>query len=192
MIDLYKSLDPTMQLFWACAIISSVVFLIQALLTLLGMDGDMDFDTDFDGDTMDLGGGLSLFSVRSLVNFFVGFGWSGVSFSGIITNKVCLYIVSALIGVAFIYLYFFIKRQTRKLESNGNIDIRSCIGKNCNVYLRIPANRTGAGKIQISINGSVREFPAITDGEQISSGAQVKVMDVITDNTLIVTPLLTD
>ena len=74
MQEWYLALDPTMQVFWGCAIISSAVFAVQAILTLIGMDAHDAMDLDIaDGDTMDVGGGLSLFSIRSLVNFFVGF-----------------------------------------------------------------------------------------------------------------------
>ena len=51
------------QVFWVCAMISSFFFVIQLLLTLIGMDSS-DVSVDFDGpDTMDLGGGVSLFTV---------------------------------------------------------------------------------------------------------------------------------
>ena len=67
------------QIYWTCAILGSTIFLLQMVLTLIGIDAS-DVEVDFDGsDTLDLGGGLSLFSIRALINFLVGFGWSGVS-----------------------------------------------------------------------------------------------------------------
>ena len=78
-IEWYSAFAPTEQVFWACAIIGSVIFLIQLVCTLIGMDAS-DVEVDFDGaNTLDMGGGMSLFSVRALVNFLVGFGWAGVS-----------------------------------------------------------------------------------------------------------------
>ena len=183
----FSSLDATLQVFWGCAIVSSLIFLLQAALTLLGMDHDMDFDIDaahLDGDTMDMGGSLSLFSVRSLVNFFVGFGWAGVSFYSLIPQHWLLYLVAILVGIGFGYLYFFIRKQTKRLESDGTIDINESLGKPCDVYLRIPAERTGQGKVQISLRGSVHELPAVTNGPLLASGTHVRVTEVI-DNALL-------
>ena len=188
MLNWFTQLDSSMQVFWASAIIGSAVFLVQALLTLIGMDSDLNMDTDIDlgdGDTMDLGGGLSLFSIRNLVNFFVGFGWGGVCFSSVISNKVLLCIVAVLVGAVFVWLYFVIRKQTRKLESNGAFNINLCKGKVADVYLRIPANGSGMGKIQISVNGSIHEIAAKTNGDEIPSGSKVTVEEVV-DNYVIV------
>ncbi len=184
----FAALPPTLQLFWGCAIVSSVVFFVQAALTLLGMDGDSDFDLDasVSGDTMDLGGGLSLFSVRSFVNFFVGFGWAGVAFYSIISQTWLLYLIAAVVGCFFVWLYFFIRRQAMRLQSDGSINVRKCIGVHCEVYLRVPAENAGAGKVQISINGSVHEFPAVTYGPLLPSGSRVRVVDITDNNVFVV------
>ena len=34
----FTNLDGLMQVFWACAIVASVIFIIQMILTVLGMD----------------------------------------------------------------------------------------------------------------------------------------------------------
>lgn len=184
----YAALPSTLQLFWGCALLSSLVFLVQAALTLLGMDGDSDFDLDASssGDTMDLGGGLSLFSVRSFVNFFVGFGWAGISFYELIPQKILLYIVAAIVGCGFVWLYFFIRRQAMRLQSDGSIKVKKCIGSYCDVYLRIPGENAGTGKVQISINGSIHEMSAITYGPLLSSNSHVRVVDVLDNDVLVV------
>ena len=192
----YTALEPMQQTFWGCALVGSVVFVIQMILTLIGLDGhdvDTSFDVgdfgDTDGDTMDTGGGLSLFSIRSLVNFIVGFGWSGVSFHKLIGNNILLVLVSVAVGCAFVWLFFYIRKQTRKLESNGAFDIRNCEGKTANVYLRIPANGKGKGKVQISVNGSFHEIDALTDGDAIATGQKVRITEVIDGETLRVEPM---
>lgn len=71
-----------------------------------------------------------------------------------------------------------------KLESNGAFDINTAIGKTCDVYLRIPANRAGTGKVQISFSGSVQELDAVTDGEMIPSGSKVTVVEILNNKIL--------
>ena len=184
----YSALPSILQLFWGCAIVSSFVFLVQAILTLLGMDGDSDFDLDASAssDTMDLGGGLSLFSVRSFVNFFVGFGWAGIGFYNLIPQAWLLYVIAAVIGCFFVWLYFFIRRQTMRLQSDGSINVKKCIGSHCDVYLRIPAENSGTGKVQISINGSIHEYSAVTKGTLLPSGSRARVVDVMDNDVFVV------
>ncbi|MBR3619747.1 MAG: NfeD family protein [Bacteroidaceae bacterium] len=184
--EMYQSMDTWMQVFWGCALIGSLVFIVQMVLTLVGMDSS-DMDVDFDGaDTMDLGGGISLFSIKNFVNFIVGFGWAGVCFSGAIENRWLLTLMAVLVGVAFVFMFFFIKKQTKKLEHNGAFNIADCVGKTVDVYLRIPGNKSGKGKVQVSLNGSVHEFEALTEGEAIASGQKVEVVSVIDGSTVLV------
>lgn len=184
----YLGLETNLQMYYGCAILASLVFLIQAVLTLCGMDHDldMDFDTDLGaGDTMDLGGGISLFSIRSLVNFFVGFGWAGVSLHSQVESKVLLLIIAVFIGLGFGYIYIFLRKKLMRLEHNGAMKIADAVGKKATVYLRIPAQRSGKGKVQISLNGSIHELDAVTDGAEIATGALVTVM-AVEDSVLVI------
>jgi membrane-bound ClpP family serine protease len=184
----FEGLETLQQVFWGCALAGSLVFVIQAVLTLIGMDStDMDVDIP-EGDTLDFGG-LSMFSVRNLVNFLVGFGWGGVSFYSAIPNSYLLILVSVVTGVLFVLMFFFIYRQTRKLESNGAFDIKNCEGKLADVYLRIPAKGEGKGKIQISVNGSVHELDAMSNGNPIATGRKVRVVEIC-DGSLVIVEMI--
>ena len=156
----FQGLEPAAQVFWGCAIVSSTIFLVQAILTMIGMDHDMDFD------------------VGELVNFFVGFGWAGVSFYNDISSKALLYFVAICVGCLFSYATVFLIRKMKKLEHNGAYKIADCVGKSCDVYLRIPAAGEGKGKVQISLNGSIHEFDAESTGEALATGRRVKVVAV--------------
>lgn len=184
MIEWFSELTLMMQIFWGCAIVGSAIFVVQVVLMLIGIDSDV-ADIDFDsGDTLDLGGGMSLLSIKSLINFVVGFGWGGVCLAGSIDNKLLLVVVALAIGILFAWMYLYLFRKMRKLESNGAFNIANCEGKVADVYLRIPANRSGQGKIQISVNGSVHELDAVTDGDALPTGRKVTVVEVI-DTSLV-------
>ena len=207
----YAGLDATMQIFWACAIAASVVFIIQNALMLLGlggMDADVDADvsTDFDvhadGDadvstghsghegTLGSAGIFSLFTLRNFINFFLGFGWGGISLAPVVHSKALLVLLSFAIGVLFVAVFAVLMRMMLKLEKSGNFKIQDCVGQTASVYLRIPGNHSGAGKVQISIHGSVYELNAFTDSpEQLATGSRVKVIDVIDSGSLLVSPL---
>ena len=188
-IEWYSAIAPTEQVFWACAIIGSVIFLIQLVCTLIGMDAS-DVEVDFDGaNTLDMGGGMSLFSVRALVNFLVGFGWAGVSLRPAISADVVLYVVSIAVGLFFAWLVMALMNKLLRLERNGAFSVSEAVGKTASVYLRIPAGCQGHGKVQVSLRGSVHEFPAVTDGEELRTGTMVKVVSVLEDSVLLVSQL---
>ena len=201
-----------MQIFWACALAASVVFVIQNALMLMGiggMDSDVDADvgTDFDVHTdldasdadLDLSSGhsghegtlgsagiFSLFTLRNFINFFLGFGWGGISLAPAVQNKVLLVFLSFLIGLLFVAVFALMFRLMLRLEKSGNFSIQDCVGETASVYLRIPAARSAAGKIQISINGSVHELNAFTDGDFLPTGSRVRVTKVIDSGSLLV------
>lgn len=188
LLTLYSSMPVLLQVFWGCAIVASIIFILQTVLTLVGID-HVDTDTDFDGgSTMDLGGGMNLFTIRNLMGFLIGFGWTGVCFWDAIDSTVLLTLLALVVGCLFVGIFVFIYRQTRKLEHNGAFNIKTILGQTADVYLRIPAEGEGKGKIQVSINGAVQEFDAVTDGaELIPTGRKVRITDIIDGETVRVT-----
>ena len=210
----FTSLDSTMQIFWACAIAASVVFVIQNALMLMGI-GDMDTDVDADVSTdfdvhadMDTDGNadvstghtghegtlgsagiFSLFTLRNFINFFLGFGWGGISFAPVVQSKTLLVVLSVFSGLLFVAVFVFMLRALLKLEKSGNFHIQDCVGLTASVYLRIPANHSAAGKIQVSVNGSVHEINAFTDGDFLPTGSRVRIVSVIDSGSLLVEKL---
>ncbi|MBR6893682.1 MAG: NfeD family protein [Bacteroidaceae bacterium] len=180
----YGAMPLLLQIFWGCAVVASLIFLVQMVLTLIGMDSS-DMDVDFDGaNTMDLGGGLNLFTIKNFIGFLVGFGWAGVCFYNSITSSILLILVAVIVGLLFVGIFVVIYKQTKKLEHNGAFQIDEIKGTTVSVYLRIPAQGSGKGKVQVSQNGSVHELDALTDGEEIPSGAKVKVVEIVDNETV--------
>ena len=189
----YNALPSTLQVYWVIALITSLVFLIQMVLTFIGI-GDADADTDFggdtdisDGSTLDAGGAMQLFTMRNIINFLLGLGWGGVCLYSVIPNAVVLSIAAILVGVAFVYVFILIYRQMRRFEKNGAFDIKDCVGHTVDVYLTIPARRSGSGKVQVSFYGSVQELAALTDSDSpIRSGAKVRIIEIVDGGTVLV------
>lgn len=197
-IDWFQALPPYMRVYWMIAIAASIIFLIQMTLTLLGLGdtdaggdiGDLDVGGadlgDGNGDTMDTGGAIQLFTIRNLVNFLLGVGWGGVCLSGLMGNRFMLAFAAILCGCIMVAAFIIMYRQLMKLEGNGSYRIEESVGQVCEVYIRIPANRSGSGKVQISFHGSVQELPAQTEGDAIPSGTKVRVTKVVDKAVLIV------
>ncbi|MBO4451747.1 MAG: serine protease [Bacteroidaceae bacterium] len=184
LFTLYGEMPLLLQLFWGCAVVASLIFIVQMVLTLIGMDSS-DMDVDFDGaNTMDLGGGMNLFTIKNFIGFLVGFGWTGVCFYNSISSPILLILVAFIVGCLFIGIFVVIFKQTKKLEHNGAFKIDEVKDTIVSVYLRIPATGSGKGKVQVSQNGSVHELDAFTDGEDIPSGAKVKIVEIIDNETV--------
>lgn len=189
-MEIIENLEPLLKIFWYIAIPTTLIFAVQAILTFLGVDSsdglEADFDSNLDsGDTT-----FQLFSLRNLINFLLGFSWTGISFFNTISNPILLISISVIVGCSFVFLFFLIIKQVQKLEEDNSFKLENTLNKTAEVYLSIPENKTGKGKIMISINGSFHELDAMTEHPQkISSGSTVKVVKIENNNIIIVQSL---
>ncbi len=199
MILWWTSLSLFMKILWVITLASSLIFIIQSVMTFIGADaGDGGIDGDFDGGDLttdvdsssefsDMGSGMNLLTFRNFVNFFLGFGWTAVLLHEKIQSTALLMVVAVLVGVALVIAVMYLFKWLSSMQQSGTINVYKqavgCLGK---VYLAIPAARSGSGKVQITIGGAVREYDALTDGEAIPTGANIKVLEALDDHTLLV------
>ena len=174
-MEYFENLDPILKTFWFAAIPSSLIFLIQTIMTFIGADAGDGIDADFDSNLHGTEAPFQLFSFRNLINFLLGFSWTGISFYNTIGNVFILMAVSVGVGIIFVVLFFFIIRQLQKLAEDNSFKMENTINKTAEVYLPIPGHRSGKGKVLVSVNGSLRELDAMTDKEKIDTGSVVTV-----------------
>ena len=145
MFEWWNTLSLATQIFYCIAVPSSLVLLIQTLLTFIGIGGDSDIDTDgvddlggdidgdIDGDTpegvygdgdfddvSDAEGidGLRVFTLRGIIAFLVVFGWVGVAMDA---SGVSLFItlpVALVCGLAMMLSLPFSRNSTRYLRTS--------------------------------------------------------------------------
>ena len=191
MITWWTSLSTAMQVLWAITLSASLIFVIQTVMTFLGLgDHDADFDMDTSDGSFDADPSMNLLTFRNLVNFCLGFGWTAVLIHEKIQSNALLIIVSVIVGILLVTVVMWIFKWLSGMQQTGNIDVhKSAVGCEGKVYLTIPGERKGEGKVQITINNAVREYDAVTDGETIPTGKAIKVTEVINDYTLLVEEL---
>ena len=193
----WASLSVAMKILWGVTLTASLIFIIQSILTFIGADAgdggiDTDVDTGFDTEAADAAveGGTNLYTFRNFVNFILGFGWSAILLQERITSIPVLIIVSVIIGAALVTLVMYLFKWLSGMQQSGNINLfKAAVGCNGSVYLTIPGQRQGDGKVQISINNSVREYNAVTDGDTLKTGTQIRVVEVLSPETVLVEPL---
>lgn len=185
-MEFFDSLDPLLKTFWYVAIPASLIFIIQTVMTFIGANSTEGIDADFDGDVDSADLPFHVFSLRNLVNFLIGFSWTGISFYNKIHNEFLLVLVSVVVGILFVYVFFLIIRQVQKLAEDNSFKIINTLNKTAEVYLPIPEKKSGKGKIMISVNGAFHELDAMTEHDRISSNTLVKVVKIENNNILIV------
>lgn len=178
---------PLLQVFWYIALPASLIFIIQTIMTFVGADsgGADGIDTDFDGGDAP----FQLFSFRNLINFLLGFSWSGISFYNGIQNSALLIVIALVVGCLFVLLFFVIIRQLMKLSENNSFEVSKTLNQLAEVYTPIPAQKNGTGKVLVSYGGSVHELEAMTEQESIATGSQVKIVHIENNKILIVEKL---
>jgi membrane protein implicated in regulation of membrane protease activity len=185
MIEWFNALEPMLKVYWSIALIASFVFVIQTIVSLVGGDFD-DMDFDIEGDSHGVSG---FFSVRNLINFLLGVGWAGVALYGTISSTAVLMLVAVAVGVIFVLMFFAMIKALLKLQKDNTFRISETLGKTADAYLAIPENKSGSGKIQISVRGSFHEIDALTEGEKIPTGEKVRVLEVLGTHLVLVEKL---
>jgi hypothetical protein len=99
-----------------------------------------------DSDTGDVELPFEIFTLRNLINFLLGFSWTGISFYNSIENKTVLIIISVIVTIIRCHFLFLIK-QILKLSENNSFKIESTLHKTAQVYLTIPEAKSGKGKV---------------------------------------------
>ena len=190
MTEWWTSLDLFMKILWCIAIASSLIFIIETVLTFIGADVEMDMDTDFDVPDGGFEGdpSMNLYTFRNLVNFLLGMSWTAILLQEQVASKALLMIIAFAVVALLVFAVMMLFKGLSKMQQSGNIDVyKSAIGCNGKVYLTVPAERKGTGKVQININNSVREYDALTDSEDdLKTGTSIKVTEVLDTNTLLV------
>ena len=108
--NFYETAPLMLAIYWSVAALSSILFLVQAIILLIGFDTDSDFsggDAAFDAD------GMNLVSFKTILCFLLGFGWTGAIFYPIFENKLTVALIAVAAGVSFMFLIAFLLRQPR-------------------------------------------------------------------------------
>lgn len=199
-MDWWNGLDLTEQIFALIAIPSTLVLLIQTLLMLFGIGDGVDTDLDLDGDGIpdldvspDDFGSLHVFSIRGIAGMLCIGGWSGLVMYQAGWSLWLTVLLSVVFGVITLLLLGYVMYGVSRLQSSGNVDIKTAVGKTGTVYIPIPAGRSGQGKVNVTLNETFMELEAVTQADRrLRTGETVRVTGTDDRGVLIVEPLQTD
>lgn len=183
----WESLNFDLQIFYGIAIVALFSLLVQGILSLFTGIGDADADLGVG----DHGSGLSIFSVRSVTAFFVGFGWTGVICTKAGLGLPLTIVLSILAGVLLMGTIILLMMSFLRLQSSGTLDYANAVGQMATVYVTIPPGQRSGGQVETFIQGRIVIAEALQRGaEPISPGTKVRVVEKLGSSTLMVEPIV--
>ena len=190
-------------MFYVLAIPASVMLVLQTILLLFGIGDDgADMDPDCDGgfDCDDVpddfesdavgsfeGRGIRLFTLRGIIALLAVGGWAGVAAMQLGAPWWLALIAAAVLGFLAMVFVAYCIRWALRLQSSGNIKYENAVGLTGEVYMNIPANNSGKGKINVIVQERYIEMDAVTSGDRdLRYGDRVIVTGMADENTAIV------
>lgn len=174
------------------ALVGTSLFVIRILMLLMGHHGGLHTGDVPSGDVSadghpDSGEAFKALSVQSIMGFMMGFGWAGLgALKGSGLNPLLSVLIGCIGGVVVVWLLGIMLKAMNDLQSSGNIDIRSAVGQEGDVYLTVPSRGQGRGQVRVTLEARQRIWNAVTEGEALPTSTRVRVTRVNDDNTLTV------
>lgn len=187
MTQWWQSLSNVSQIFWGIAIAASV---FQVLMFIGSLFSSHDLDHSSDTHTADSGEALKLLSLRGIVAFLVGFGWTGGLFLAKGLSLLLVLLLAIAVGIVFMGVILAIMKLLMSLKADGTLNYENAIDQTGHTYIEIPARRAGQGQVEIMIQGRLVTAQAITDHHHpITPPTEIIVTGVESGTLLIVSPL---
>jgi len=184
-----------------CAVIGGTVLLFQFVTALLGLSHDaadasgIDFE-HLPGETHhgELGDGhehthgstwfFGIITYRTVVAAVAFFGMAGLAANSTELGPEASFVVALLAGAGAMYGVYHLMRLLVRLKADGTVRMDRAVGKIGTVYLRIPAGRSGQGKVTLNLQNRTVEYRAVTGQDALPTGATVVVTAIIGPETV--------
>jgi hypothetical protein len=176
--------------FLVCAGVGGTLVLLQFLAGAVGFGADHgdvghhDVGAGHDADHGDGNWFLGLLTLRAICAAVTFFGLGGLigayydlPYSGQLAS-------AFLAGFAALYLVANLMKALYRLKADGSVRIQHAIGRTGTVYLRVPGNRAGAGKVTLNLQNRTVELEAFTAADELPTGTPIRVVAVLGPNSV--------
>ncbi|MDZ4858762.1 MAG: hypothetical protein SGI88_07240 [Candidatus Hydrogenedentes bacterium] len=174
----------------------STILILQFLFSIFGadhhaVDGGHDFDAGHDGEVGhdDASMFFKMLSFRAVVAAVTFFGWSGYTAHVGGLSTLFTFGIASGAGLLAMYVVAWVMRALASLHSEGNVEIDRAIGAEGRVYLSVPAQKNGVGKVHVNVQERTMEYAAVTAEDFLPTGSPIIVVGVVDEDTLEVRPL---
>jgi energy-coupling factor transporter ATP-binding protein EcfA2 len=147
---------------------------------------DIGCDHNVDGGNPADFASMRMFTLQTIVAFFTVFSWSSIVLVSSGVYPALSTVIGFVLGLATMLLVAKIVQLSARLAENGTADYKNAIGETATVYIPCPPKDHGLGKVNVMINGQLREVTAINNGDElIKTGTQVRIIDLQGDTVVI-------
>ena len=132
---------------------------------------------------------LNVLSLRTLSAAFAFFGLSGLAATESGFSFLISLAIAAGAGLFAMYIVAWLMRALSSLHSEGNVHIECALGCVGTVYLDVPKEDEGLGKVLVMVQNRTMEYEARCSRGALPTGTPVRVVDVLDNNTVQVEPV---
>lgn len=179
MLEWFNTLTLPEQIFWIIAVVFTVIFFFVLIGSFLKKNNRNRKRT-----------GIHFFSFGNCIAFFTIFGWVGIASLyqgyGLLTSIIAAFVCGILMMSIMTALIYYVNKMTE----GGTLEYKNALNSTGEVYMEVGKQRSKIGKVQIKIQGVLREMDALTDFDHdIKSGTLIRVDSVTANGVLIIKPL---
>ena len=184
-------------IFWICAVVGGTLLVCQFLLSFLGIGEHQDVD----GHDVHAGVGhdvshhdaeheqseswfFSVLTFRTVVAAVTVFGLAGLAASAGQVEQPIRLVIALAGGGGAMFMVAGLMRLMMRLKSDGTVRVERAVGKTGTVYLTIPGQKAGAGKVTLNLQNRTVEYQAVTSDQELPTGAKVVVVAVVCSDTV--------
>lgn len=163
------------DLFFWTGVVSTVLFVIKLSVFLI-TGGLSELTADFASIT-ETDTSFNFFTVESLLSFFMGFGWVGLTFYKVWEMPIALSVFAGIaFGILFACLYAYLLINVKKLDESPKVKNNDYIGAQGKAYTNLAPHCEG--QAELTINGKLSVIKVFNDtDEEISAFTPVKVVN---------------
>jgi hypothetical protein len=179
--------------FLVCAGLGGALILLQFVAAAIGIGGDHagvdhdhalgdhGHDADHDhGENWFLG----LLTFRSICAAVTFFGLGGLTAAYYELAPTAQFGCAVAAGFIALYLVATLMKMLMRLKAEGTVQIENALGQVGTVYLRVPANRSGAGKVTLNLQNRSVELEAFTAADELPTGTPIRVVAVLSPSSV--------
>ncbi len=122
---------------------------------------------------------FGVLTFRAIMTFLAFFGLAGMAALAAEWTMIQAVVVGIAAGVGAVAMMNEIFRRIYRLRADGTARIDHAVGLSGTVYLRIPGEGSGWGKIQLMLQNRTMEYEASTPAQPLPTGTQIVVTRVV-------------
>ncbi|MEE9311497.1 MAG: hypothetical protein V3V10_03695 [Planctomycetota bacterium] len=185
---------------WWIAGITTGFFALRVALMFMGLDGLGDAADAADGldaldavdsmDTLDAvhaaadGSDFKLFSLLSGLSMLMFGSWTSLMALDSGQHELVSLGAGVAVGLLAAVGTAWVMMQIMKLEHDGAIRNFEAKGLKGTCYVKIPESGHGKGQVQLTVQGRLRTYDAVSDGPEIESFKPIVVMSRVDRETM--------